>query len=63
MFCANAFALLGLRALCFLVFGLLDRLVYLCAGLSVLLAFIGMKLILHYGHLQTDSVIGVARRA
>jgi tellurite resistance protein TerC len=42
VFVANAFALLGLRALFFLVKGLLDRLVYLSAGLSVILAFIGV---------------------
>ena len=40
----------------FPVSGLLDRLVYLSAGLSVVLAFIGLKLILHYGHLQAGSV-------
>lgn len=56
VFTANAFALLGLRALFFLVTGLLDRLVYLSTGLSVLLAFIGVKLALHWGHLQSDSV-------
>jgi tellurite resistance protein TerC len=50
VFVANAFALLGLRALFFLVKGLLDRLVYLSAGLSVILAFIGAKLILHWAH-------------
>ncbi|MGE5635914.1 MAG: TerC/Alx family metal homeostasis membrane protein, partial [Nocardioidaceae bacterium] len=41
VFTANAFALLGLRALFFLVSGLLDRLVYLSTGLSLILAFIG----------------------
>ncbi|HSU35722.1 MAG TPA: TerC/Alx family metal homeostasis membrane protein, partial [Propionibacteriaceae bacterium] len=41
VFTANAFALLGLRALFFLVQGLLDRLVYLSLGLSLILAFIG----------------------
>src|SRR5690349_13751 len=50
VFVANAFALLGLRALFFLVTGLLDRLVYLSAGLAVILAFIGVKLILHWAH-------------
>jgi predicted tellurium resistance membrane protein TerC len=38
VFAANAFALLGLRALYFLVSGLLDRLVYLSSGLAVVLA-------------------------
>jgi tellurite resistance protein TerC len=50
VFVANAFALLGLRALYFLVKGLLDRLVYLSTGLSVILAFIGVKLVLHWLH-------------
>ncbi|MCB0869850.1 MAG: TerC/Alx family metal homeostasis membrane protein [Solirubrobacterales bacterium] len=56
VFAANAFALLGLRALFFLVTGLLDRLVYLSSGLAIVLAFIGVKLGLHWGHLQSDSV-------
>ena len=56
VFAANAFALLGLRALYFLVTGLLDRLVYLSTGLSIILGFIGVKLMLHWGHLQDDSV-------
>ncbi|WP_026548806.1 TerC/Alx family metal homeostasis membrane protein [Arthrobacter sp. Br18] len=50
VFTANAFALLGLRALFFLVKGLLDRLVYLSTGLALILAFIGVKLVLHWGH-------------
>jgi tellurite resistance protein TerC len=50
VFCANAFALLGLRALYFLLRGLLDRLIYLPVGLSVILAFIGVKLILTFLH-------------
>jgi tellurite resistance protein TerC len=50
VFTANAFALLGLRALYFLVSGLLDRLVYLSTGLAVVLGFIGVKLMLHYLH-------------
>ena len=44
---ANIFALMGLRQLYFLIGGLLKKLVYLSVGLSVLLAFIGVKLILH----------------
>jgi tellurite resistance protein TerC len=47
---ANVFALMGLRQLYFLLGGLLDRLVYLSAGLSVILAFIGVKLVLHALH-------------
>jgi len=60
VFAANAFALLGLRALYFLVTGLLDRLVYLSTGLSLILAFIGVKLLLHWGHLENDAVPEVA---
>jgi tellurite resistance protein TerC len=54
VFTANAFALLGLRALFFLVKGLLDRLVYLSAGLAFILALIGVKLILHWAHVDLD---------
>jgi len=54
VFAANAFALLGLRALYFLVAGLLDRLVYLSLGLAVILAFIGVKLILVFFDIHID---------
>lgn len=57
VFTANAFALLGLRALFFLVKGLLDRLVYLSTGLSIILAFIGVKLVLHWGHVDIDPSV------
>src|SRR5262249_55479574 len=50
VFAANACALLGLGALFFLVKGLLDRLVSLSTGLALILAFIGVKLILHWAH-------------
>ena len=50
VFAANAFALLGLRALYFLLKGLLDKLVYLSLGLSIILMFIGVKLIMAYLH-------------
>jgi tellurite resistance protein TerC len=50
VFAANAFALLGLRALYFLLKGLLDKLIYLSLGLSIILMFIGVKLILTYLH-------------
>jgi TerC family integral membrane protein len=45
VFTANAFALMGLRQLYFMVGGLLDRIVYLNIGLSVILGFIGAKLV------------------
>ena len=57
VFVANAFALLGLRALFFLVKGLLDRLVYLSTGLSVILAFIGAKLVLHWAHVDISTSV------
>jgi tellurite resistance protein TerC len=50
---ANLFALMGLRQLYFLIGGLLQRLVYLSLGLSVLLGFIGVKLMLHALHENT----------
>ena len=50
VFTTNAFALLGLRQLYFLLGGLLKRLVYLSEGLSVILAFIGVKLVLEALH-------------
>jgi len=73
VFTANAFALMGLRQLYFLVGGLLDRLVYLSYGLAVILAFIGVKLVLealegsgvgtiegvHLPHIGTAVSLGV----
>jgi tellurite resistance protein TerC len=56
VFAANAFALLGLRALFFLVSGMLDRLVYLSSGLALVLAFIGVKLVLQFAHGQDHSI-------
>jgi len=50
VFAANAFALLGLRALYFLLKGLLDKLIYLSLGLSIILMFIGVKLVMTYVH-------------
>ena len=50
IFAANAFSLLGLRQLFFLVDGLLDKLVYLNYGLAAILTFIGAKLIIHAMH-------------
>lgn len=50
VFTANLFALLGLRQLYFLIGGLLDRLVYLSTGLSVVLGFIGLKMIVEALH-------------
>ena len=67
VFTANALALLGLRQLYFVIGGLLERLVYLSYGLSVILGFIGVKLIieaLHGSHIDEISFpiphIGIA---
>ena len=53
VFAANLFALMGLRQLYFLLGGLLDRLVYLKYGIAFILAFIGVKLVLHALHENT----------
>lgn len=50
VFAANAFALMGLRQLYFLIGGLASKLIYLSYGLAVILAFIGVKLIVHAMH-------------
>jgi tellurite resistance protein TerC len=57
VFAANAFALLGLRALYFLIEGLLQRLVYLSFGLAAILAFIGVKLILVFLHEDVSAAV------
>ena len=58
VFTANAFALMGLRQLYFLLGSLLDRLLYLSYGLAVILAFIGVKLILEAMEAEGLSDIG-----
>lgn len=50
VFTANVFALMGLRQLYFLLGGMLNKLVYLPIGLSIILGFIGVKLVLHAAH-------------
>ncbi|MEU8852015.1 TerC family protein [Streptomyces sp. NPDC048564] len=50
VYTSNAFAILGLRALYFMLAGLLDRFHYLNKGLAIILAFIGVKLILQASH-------------
>ena len=56
VFATNAFALLGLRALYFVLQGALATLVHLSYGLAAILGFIGVKLALHWAHLQWTSV-------
>src|SRR5687768_56254 len=60
VFTANVFALMGLRQLYFLLGGLLKRLIYLSIGLSVILAFIGVKLVFHAMHeYHLDEKLGI----
>lgn len=56
VFTANAFALLGLRALYFLLQGLLTKLIYLSLGLSIILVFIGIKLMFTFAHSVNPSI-------
>jgi tellurite resistance protein TerC len=57
VYTSNAFAILGLRALYFMLAGLLDRFHYLSKGLALILAFIGVKLVLQASHKTIDSGI------
>lgn len=57
VFTANVFALMGLRQLYFLLGGLLERLEYLKYGIAFILAFIGVKLVLHAMHVNELSFI------
>jgi tellurite resistance protein TerC len=56
VFAANAFALLGLRALYFLIKNLVSKLIYLSMGLAFILIFIGIKLIMVWAHEEWESV-------
>jgi TerC family integral membrane protein len=56
VFATNAFALLGLRALYFVLEGALTKLAHLGFGLAAILGFIGVKLVLHWAHLVWPSV-------
>ena len=57
IYASNAFAILGLRALFFLLSGLLSKFHYLSKGLAIILAFIGVKLILQASHKVIDSSV------
>jgi len=61
VFAANAFALMGLRQLFFVVHGLLSRLVFLSYGLAVILAFIGVKLVFEALHENSIPLINEGR--
>ncbi|WP_375504069.1 TerC family protein [uncultured Jatrophihabitans sp.] len=57
VYSSNAFAILGLRALYFLLSGLLEKFHYLSKGLAIILAFIGVKLVMQASHKVIDSSI------
>ena len=57
VFTVNAFALMGLRQLYFLLYGLLDRLIDLNRGLALILGYIGIKLVLEAAHTTIDDAI------
>ncbi|MFJ9637088.1 TerC family protein [Streptomyces sp. NPDC101178] len=57
VYTSNAFAILGLRALYFLLAGLLDRFHYLSTGLAIILAFIAVKLVLQASHKMISTSI------
>jgi tellurite resistance protein TerC len=60
VFSSNAFAILGLRALYFLLADLRDRFTYLQQGLAVILAFVGVKMIVaEWYHIDTFVSLGV----
>jgi tellurite resistance protein TerC len=60
VFAANAFAILGLRALYFLLAGMIDRFAYLSTGLAVILAFIGLKMLaIDIWHVPIGLSLGV----
>ena len=63
VFATNAFALLGLRALYFVLHNVLDRLRHLNFGLALILAFIGVKLVLHWAHKVWDGVPDIPTEA
>ena len=57
VYSSNAFAILGLRALYFLLSGMLERFHYLSKGLAIILGFIGVKLVLQAGHKVISTAI------
>ncbi|MCI4140526.1 MULTISPECIES: TerC family protein [Streptomyces] len=57
VYTSNAFAILGLRALYFMLAGLLDRFHYLSYGLALILGFIGVKLVLQATHETVSTAV------
>jgi tellurite resistance protein TerC len=60
VFTANAFAILGLRALYFLLADLIDRFVYLKTGLAIVLLWVGAKMILHIWDIKIPTLVSLA---
>jgi tellurite resistance protein TerC len=59
IFSSNAFAILGLRALYFLLAGIMDRFIYLKNGLSFVLAFVGVKMLLTAFHIEINTLLSL----
>jgi tellurite resistance protein TerC len=59
VFSSNAFAILGLRALYFLLAGVMDRFIYLKAGLATVLVYVGVKMLLGGAHIEIPTVISL----
>jgi tellurite resistance protein TerC len=59
VFSSNAFAILGLRALYFLLAGVMDRFIYLKAGLATVLIYVGVKMLLGSIHIEIDTVLSL----
>ena len=59
VFSSNAFAILGLRALYFLLAGVMDRFIYLKAGLATVLTYVGVKMVLGGVHIEIPTVLSL----
>jgi tellurite resistance protein TerC len=60
VYSSNVFAILGLRALFFVLAGMMDKFVYLKPGVALILVFVGLKMALsHWVHLSTAASLGV----
>ncbi|MGH2736450.1 MAG: TerC family protein [Actinomycetota bacterium] len=59
VFSSNAFAILGLRALYFLLAGIMDRFIYLRNGLAFVLAYVGVKMLLTAAHIEINTVLSL----
>ena len=60
MFASNAFAILGLRALYFLLAGLQDKLIYLNKGLGVILVYVGIKMLASFWEFHINIALSLS---